>query len=160
MALTGHEERFPPPRLSDRYGFSKETVARVPGSDRDAPIPDLPTPPRNGEVRPTADIRAGFLHRLSLRKVAPRCRPEFLIFDFCTQRFLLSFVVPKSLSRAGRAGMGVGIVGVTTSPGASRLQRFFGHAIQRSVVTASRRYLMWLSLNLRLRARLLGTVYT
>jgi hypothetical protein len=26
----GHEERFPPPRLSDRYGFSKETVARVP----------------------------------------------------------------------------------------------------------------------------------
>jgi hypothetical protein len=35
----GHEERFPLPRLSDRYGFSKETVARVPGSDRDAPLP-------------------------------------------------------------------------------------------------------------------------
>jgi hypothetical protein len=34
----GHEERFPPPRLSDRYRFSKETVARVPGTDRDAPI--------------------------------------------------------------------------------------------------------------------------
>jgi len=33
----GHEERFPPPRLSDRYRLSKETVARVPGSDRDAP---------------------------------------------------------------------------------------------------------------------------
>ena len=33
----GHEERFPLPRLSDRYGFSKETAARVPGSDRDAP---------------------------------------------------------------------------------------------------------------------------
>jgi hypothetical protein len=32
----GHEERFPPPRLSGRYGFSKETGARVPGSDRDA----------------------------------------------------------------------------------------------------------------------------
>jgi hypothetical protein len=39
MTATGHEERFPPPRLSDRYGFSKETVARVPGTDRDAPIP-------------------------------------------------------------------------------------------------------------------------
>jgi hypothetical protein len=33
----GHEKRFPPPRLSGLYGFSKETVARVPGSDRDAP---------------------------------------------------------------------------------------------------------------------------
>jgi hypothetical protein len=36
-AAMGHEERFPLPRLSDRYGFSKETFARVPGSYRDAP---------------------------------------------------------------------------------------------------------------------------
>jgi hypothetical protein len=36
-SVDGHEERFPPPRLSGRYGFSKETVARVPGSGRDAP---------------------------------------------------------------------------------------------------------------------------
>jgi hypothetical protein len=38
----GHEEQFPPPRLSDHYGFSKETVARVPGTDRDAPKPAIP----------------------------------------------------------------------------------------------------------------------
>jgi hypothetical protein len=41
----GHEERFPLPRLSDRYGFSKETVARVPGSDRDAPKAATPIEP-------------------------------------------------------------------------------------------------------------------
>jgi hypothetical protein len=48
----GHEERFPPPRLSDRYGFSKETVARVPGTDRDAPIPAVRGRRSNCRVRP------------------------------------------------------------------------------------------------------------
>jgi hypothetical protein len=37
----GHEERFPPPRLNDRYGFSKETVAITTGNEEHAPKADL-----------------------------------------------------------------------------------------------------------------------
>jgi hypothetical protein len=50
MAEKGHEERFPPTRLSAGYGFRKETIAGVRRNGRDAPIPDLPAGARNGEV--------------------------------------------------------------------------------------------------------------
>jgi hypothetical protein len=33
----GHEERFPPPRLSGRCGFRKETIAGMRRNGRDAP---------------------------------------------------------------------------------------------------------------------------
>ena len=36
---SGHEERFPPPRLSGRYRFSQATFAGAHGNGRDAPIP-------------------------------------------------------------------------------------------------------------------------
>jgi hypothetical protein len=39
MAGKGHEERFPPTRLSASYGFRKETIAGVRHNGRDAPIP-------------------------------------------------------------------------------------------------------------------------
>jgi hypothetical protein len=35
----GHEERFPPPRLSAGCGFRKETIAGMRRNGRDAPIP-------------------------------------------------------------------------------------------------------------------------
>jgi hypothetical protein len=38
----GHEERFPPTRLSAGCGFRKETIAGMRHNGRDAPIPDLP----------------------------------------------------------------------------------------------------------------------
>jgi hypothetical protein len=34
---SGHEERFPSPRLSAGYGFRKETIAGMPCNGRDAP---------------------------------------------------------------------------------------------------------------------------
>jgi hypothetical protein len=34
----GHEERFPPTRLSAGYGFRKETIAGMRRNERDAPI--------------------------------------------------------------------------------------------------------------------------
>ena len=37
----GHEERFPPTRLSAGCGFRKETLAGMRRKGRDAPIPDL-----------------------------------------------------------------------------------------------------------------------
>ena len=37
----GHEERFPPSRLSGRCRFSQGTFARTRGNGRDAPIADL-----------------------------------------------------------------------------------------------------------------------
>jgi hypothetical protein len=33
----GHEERFPPPRLSAGYAFRKETIAGMHRNGRDAP---------------------------------------------------------------------------------------------------------------------------
>jgi len=39
MAAKGHEERFPPTRLSAGYGFRKETIAGIRRNGRDAPIP-------------------------------------------------------------------------------------------------------------------------
>ena len=35
----GHEERFPPTRLSAGYGFRKETIAGMRRNGRDAPKP-------------------------------------------------------------------------------------------------------------------------
>ena len=35
----GHEERFPPTRLSAGCGFRKETIAGMRRNERDAPIP-------------------------------------------------------------------------------------------------------------------------
>jgi adenylate cyclase len=40
----GHEERFPPPKLSAGYGLRKETIAEVRHNGRDAPVPDLAGP--------------------------------------------------------------------------------------------------------------------
>jgi len=37
MAGMGHEERFPPLRLSAGYGFRKETIAEMRCNGRDAP---------------------------------------------------------------------------------------------------------------------------
>jgi hypothetical protein len=39
----GHEERFPPTRLSAGCGFRKETIAGMRRNGRDAPIPALCT---------------------------------------------------------------------------------------------------------------------
>ena len=38
----GHEERFPPRRLSAGYRFRKETIAEVRHNARDAPFGDIP----------------------------------------------------------------------------------------------------------------------
>jgi hypothetical protein len=38
----GHEELFPPTKLSARCGFRKETIAETRGNGEVAPIPDLP----------------------------------------------------------------------------------------------------------------------
>jgi hypothetical protein len=37
MAVEGHEERFPPTRLSAGCGFRKETIAGMRRNGRDAP---------------------------------------------------------------------------------------------------------------------------
>jgi len=44
----GHEERFPPPRLNDRYGFSKETVAITTDNEEHAPKTVVGAPLANG----------------------------------------------------------------------------------------------------------------
>ena len=53
----GHEERFPPPRLSAGYAFRKETIAGMRRNGRVAPLPAVqevaPEPPES----PFADIR-------------------------------------------------------------------------------------------------------
>jgi hypothetical protein len=38
MSVFGHEERFPPTRLSAGCGFRKETIAGIRGNGRDAPM--------------------------------------------------------------------------------------------------------------------------
>jgi hypothetical protein len=43
-SLEGHQERFPPPRLSAGSGFRKETIARRHRNRRDAPIPVIGPP--------------------------------------------------------------------------------------------------------------------
>jgi len=41
MAVSGHEERFPPTRLNAGYVLRKETIAGVRLDGRDAPIPGV-----------------------------------------------------------------------------------------------------------------------
>jgi hypothetical protein len=41
MAASGDEYQFPPPNLSARCGFSKQTFAGMGGKEEDAPIADL-----------------------------------------------------------------------------------------------------------------------
>jgi hypothetical protein len=41
MAAQGHEERFPPTRLSDGCGFRKETIVGMRRNGRDAPFAGL-----------------------------------------------------------------------------------------------------------------------
>jgi hypothetical protein len=41
MSASGHEERFPPTRLSAGCGFRKETIAGMHRNGRDAPIADV-----------------------------------------------------------------------------------------------------------------------
>jgi hypothetical protein len=41
MTASGHEERFPPARLSAYCGFRKQTITGTRGNDDDAPIPDV-----------------------------------------------------------------------------------------------------------------------
>jgi hypothetical protein len=48
----GHEERFPPTRLSAGCGFRKETLAGTRRNGRDAPIPGI----RRGEARGGAQL--------------------------------------------------------------------------------------------------------
>jgi hypothetical protein len=50
MSSMGHEDAFPPPRLSGRCRFSQGTFAGTRGNGEDAPIPDLPDLIRNGEL--------------------------------------------------------------------------------------------------------------
>jgi hypothetical protein len=42
MTSMGHEERFPPTRLSVGCGFRKETIAGMRRNERDAPKPVIP----------------------------------------------------------------------------------------------------------------------
>jgi hypothetical protein len=46
----GHEDAFPPPRLSGRSAFCEETFDGTCSNEEDAPIPDLPARARNEEV--------------------------------------------------------------------------------------------------------------
>ena len=49
----GHEDPFPPTRLSVGCGFRKETIAGMRRNGRDAPLPDLPAlaPERAGSTQ-------------------------------------------------------------------------------------------------------------
>ena len=60
----GHEERFPPPRLSACYVIREKTFAGTRGNGEEAPLPDLGTLAPEPEVRPKAVIhcwRAGLI---------------------------------------------------------------------------------------------------
>ena len=55
----GHEERFPPTRLSAGFGFRKETIAGMHRNGRDAPIsliPATPTKPPDSTERDKTPI--------------------------------------------------------------------------------------------------------
>jgi hypothetical protein len=42
MTETGHEDQFPVPGTSARYGFRKETITGTRGNDEDAPFSAIP----------------------------------------------------------------------------------------------------------------------
>jgi hypothetical protein len=53
----GHEERFPPTRLSAGYGFRKETIAGMRRNGRDAPIPAIRITAMEPGVKRSREIR-------------------------------------------------------------------------------------------------------
>ena len=57
MTSLGHEDQFPPLRLSARYPFGQETFAGVRGNGRDAPIGAVRGTSRTGGSRRKALIR-------------------------------------------------------------------------------------------------------
>jgi hypothetical protein len=54
MTALGHEDRFQRPSLSGCCRFGYATFAGTRGNGRDAPTPELPALPLNGEARPEA----------------------------------------------------------------------------------------------------------
>ncbi len=44
MTGSGHEDQFPVPGASARYGFRKETITGTRRNGQDAPIPAVPAP--------------------------------------------------------------------------------------------------------------------
>jgi hypothetical protein len=56
MTASGHEERFPPPRLSAGCGVRKETIAGTRRNGRDAPNPVIPTSVNQRRRRPIAGL--------------------------------------------------------------------------------------------------------
>jgi len=54
MTAVGHEERFPPTKLSAGCGFRKETLAGMRRNGRDAPVADPGGPNAAGSSRPEA----------------------------------------------------------------------------------------------------------
>jgi hypothetical protein len=62
-SLKGHEERFPPPRLSGRSAFCEETFAETCGNEGEAPIPAV----RATMTEPPESVEAlGLFVKLSL----------------------------------------------------------------------------------------------
>ena len=67
MADKGHEDPFPPTRLSDGSGFGKETITGIPGNGREAPRAVIPTMARvlaHSNVR--SSLRTAHAMRASL----------------------------------------------------------------------------------------------
>jgi hypothetical protein len=56
MAAEGHQERFPPPSLRDRYAFREGTFAGTRAKGRNAPIPAVRGPAM--EPRKSTHLRA------------------------------------------------------------------------------------------------------
>jgi hypothetical protein len=57
--VLGHEERFPPTRLSAGCGFRKETIAGMRRNGRDAPVPAVRPRTRGAVPRGGLLVRAG-----------------------------------------------------------------------------------------------------
>jgi hypothetical protein len=62
---SGHEERFPPTKLSAGYAFRKETIAGLRHNGRDAPIEDLPPQSQNCGLPRKVSIARLVIARLS-----------------------------------------------------------------------------------------------
>src|SRR5690348_10355769 len=59
MAASGHEERFPPPRLNGRCRFGQATFIGTHGNERDAPIAAI----HLIEAGPSGSLSKGALNR-------------------------------------------------------------------------------------------------
>jgi hypothetical protein len=74
MTAMGHEERFPPTRLSAGYVFRKETIAGVRHNGRDAPEAVVSvTAIGTGEFDPDAVLHSN--HRMTQPVTPPRAPP-------------------------------------------------------------------------------------